>query len=110
MIVDSRIAFMGGINISYKNLAHHSDRFIHDLHFRLTGPAVGELLFVFLRDWYYVTRGKDPIVSSTFPPEPELCGDNKVRIVASGFGQLPEGRRLYCRLGISPYPEVRCVL
>ena len=91
LIVDSEIAFMGGINISHKNLAHRSDRFIHDLHFRLEGPAVGELLFVFLRDWFYAVKGKDPILQDFTPVPPVRKGDSIVRVAASGFGQLPEG-------------------
>ena len=91
LIIDSKIAFMGGLNISHKNLAHRSDRFIHDLHFRLEGPSTGDLLFVFLRDWYYVTKGKDHIFTDISPADPKRKGDHKVRIIASGFGQLPEG-------------------
>ena len=91
LVIDSKTAFMGGINISHKNLAHHSDRFIHDLHFRIEGPAVMELLTVFLRDWYYVTKGEDPCPAGFTPAMPEKKGENIVRIVASGIGQLPEG-------------------
>ena len=91
LITDSDIAFMGGINISRKNLAHRSDRFIHDLHFKVEGPAVMELLAVFLRDWYYVTKGKDPCFYNFAPQLPEWKGDTIMRVVASGFGQLPEG-------------------
>ena len=91
LVIDSETAFMGGINISHKNLAHRSDRFIHDLHFRIKGPAVAELLSVFLRDWYYVTKGKDRYLSRLIPEPPERKGESIVRIVASGIGQLPEG-------------------
>lgn len=91
LVIDSKTAFMGGINISHKNLAHRSDRFIHDLHFRIKGPAVAELLTVFLRDWYYVTKGKDSYLSELMPEQPEREGESIVRIIASGIGQLPEG-------------------
>ncbi len=91
LITDSDVAFMGGINISHKNLAHRSDRFIHDLHFKVEGPAVMELLAVFLRDWYYVTKGNDPCFHNFTPQLPEWKGDTIMRVVASGFGQLPEG-------------------
>ena len=91
LVIDAKTAFMGGINISHKNLAHRSDRFIHDLHFRIEGPAVAELLSVFLRDWYYVTNGNDSYLSGLMPEPPERKGESIVRIVASGIGQLPEG-------------------
>lgn len=91
LIVDSACAFMGGINISHDNLAHRSDRFIHDLHCCVIGPSVMELLAVFLRDWYYVTKGKDPVFSNFTPEMPVKSGDSIMRVVASGFGQLQEG-------------------
>ena len=91
LIVDSDLALMGGINISNKNLEHRSERFIHDLHCKVEGPAVMELLAVFLRDWYYVTKGNDPIFTGFVPAMPEWKGDHIIRVVASGFGQLPEG-------------------
>lgn len=91
LVVDSKTAFMGGINISQKNLAHRSDRFIHDLHFKVEGPAVMELLAAFLRDWYYVTKGRDPYFTGYAPELPEKKGNTIMRVVASGFGQLYEG-------------------
>ena len=91
LITDSTTAFMGGINISSKNLFHCSDRFIHDLHFKVEGPAVSELLAVFLRDWYYVTKGKDLCFQHFTPQVLKSRGDTIIRVAASGFGQLPEG-------------------
>lgn len=91
LVVDSSVAFMGGINISHKNLAHHSDRFIHDLHCKVEGPAVMELISVFLRDWYYVTKGNDPLLKNFSTELPKRKGNTILRVVASGFGQLSEG-------------------
>ena len=91
LIIDSETAFMGGLNISQKNLIHKSDKFIHDLHCKIEGPAVSELLLVFLRDWYYVTKGKDSVFTDFNPVNPKSLGKSEVRIVASGFGQLQEG-------------------
>ncbi len=50
LVVDGRVAFTGGMNI------HGAD--IHDLHFKLQGPIIGELQDVFLNLWYFATGWK----------------------------------------------------
>lgn len=51
LILDGRIAFTGGINFYDTYL-----RGTGDYHFRLTGPAVADFQYAFLRDWYYMTH------------------------------------------------------
>jgi len=90
LVVDGKVAFIGGINISQDNDARLGSRprHIHDLHCRIGGPAVGELQFSFLRDWHYVS-GEPPrelFREEHFPEHPEE-GGTVVRVVASGPGQ-----------------------
>jgi len=59
MVVDGEVAFMGGMNISDKNYAKAGNApEIHDIHFIVHGPVVGQIQDVFLRDWYFSTREK----------------------------------------------------
>ncbi|MBE9045966.1 cardiolipin synthase [Pleurocapsales cyanobacterium LEGE 10410] len=57
LIVDGKIAFMGGLNIGDEYLGKNS-RFglWRDTHLQLRGAAVQCLQSVFLGDWYWVTR------------------------------------------------------
>ena len=88
LIVDGKIAFLGGLNISADNFRFkRKNAAIHDLHCRLTGPAVGELQHVFLRDWCIASRctAVEAFRPEHFPP-PEECGNNILRVIASGHG------------------------
>lgn len=94
LVVDGRVAFLGGINISAANVPAKrlGDSAIHDLHCRIEGPAVGELELIFLRDWMYAANETpESIVSGFILPPPERKGDHTLRLVASGWGQCYEG-------------------
>jgi len=94
LVIDGKVAFVGGINISEENvpLAKTPKRkHIHDLHCRIAGPSVADFQFQFFKDWIFAT-GKaleDVAVAEDFPP-PEPAGDAIVRVVNSGPGQNPE--------------------
>jgi cardiolipin synthase len=53
LVVDGRIGFAGGINISARHMLtrNRPDR-CEDLHFRITGPVVSQLQQAFAEDWY----------------------------------------------------------
>lgn len=97
LVIDGRIAYSGGINISRENEQLDSvpaNRRIHDLHCRITGPAVSQFLLTFFYDWAYTTRRKlgEIAVPGDFP-EPAKCGDDTVRVLKSGPGQNFQGTR-----------------
>lgn len=56
MVVDGRIGFTGGINIRagclLKNDPPHA---VRDLHFRIRGPLVAQMLVPFVEDWSFTT-------------------------------------------------------
>lgn len=54
MIVDGRIGHIGGMNIC-RSYAAQKNEDIRDLHFRVTGPAVGQLNAIFEQDWRFAT-------------------------------------------------------
>jgi len=56
MVVDGQLAFMGGLNISHNNVLSAARRHrIRDVHFKVQGPVVSQLVEVFLADWYFAT-------------------------------------------------------
>ena len=69
-VIDSRIGFTGGINITdEENERVRSDAY-RDLHLRLEGDIVRSLQLVFAEDWVYATgrRGFLDEVAQTLPP------------------------------------------
>lgn len=81
LVIDDRLGFTGGMNISQKHVLHEQPRSpITDVHFILRGPIVGQLRETFLDDWLFAT--KEPI---TLPPiTPDPTGDCLCRAVIDG--------------------------
>jgi cardiolipin synthase len=52
LVADGRVAFTGGMNIDRRYWGAGASR---DLHFRLRGPVVGQLMDVFAEDWAFAT-------------------------------------------------------
>ena len=52
LVADGVVGFTGGINIHRRYWGEHP---FHDLHFRLRGPVVGQLMDVFAEDWRFAT-------------------------------------------------------
>lgn len=95
LVVDGKTAFIGGINISSNNITGIDStkyKYIHDLHCRIEGTAVGELQFSFLRDWCYATDFPPSRIftEENFPALDAVSGDSTVRIIDTGPGQNPE--------------------
>ncbi len=53
LVVDGRIAFIGGVNIGkeYSGKQYHGDDW-RDTHLRIEGPAVRDIQFFFIENWY----------------------------------------------------------
>ncbi len=90
LVVDGRLAFIGGINISADNDREKARRnkYIHDMHCRVAGPVVSGLQFAFLVDWHHVSGASESelLCEDNFPLLKEE-GDSVARVVASGPGQ-----------------------
>jgi cardiolipin synthase len=57
LVVDGRVGFTGGLNIRDGCwLAHRPRHPVRDLHFRLVGPVVAQLLEVFIEDWAFAAE------------------------------------------------------
>jgi cardiolipin synthase A/B len=56
LIIDGQVGFCGGMNISEGHWLGRKPRCpIHDLHFRIQGPVVAQMLAVFAEDWRFTT-------------------------------------------------------
>ncbi|WDK31720.1 cardiolipin synthase [Xanthomonas campestris] len=56
IVIDGRIAFTGGINVTDEENEQVCPDAFRDLHVRLQGHVVRSLQLVFLEDWLYATR------------------------------------------------------
>jgi cardiolipin synthase A/B len=96
LIVDGKTAFIGGVNISSENDQHiNKNKYIHDLHSKITGPVVGEFQYIFLRDWSLVTKISplEIFEVNNYFPSPIKCGNSLVRVNSSGPGQTYEASK-----------------
>lgn len=84
IVVDGRIAFTGGINISDKYL--RGDLALgnwHDMHLRIEGPSANHLDYVFAMDWYLVSQ---KAITALLPKEISVpdTSESLVQIVSGG--------------------------
>ncbi len=85
LIIDGVLAYTGGINFHDVYLPHNGLPGTIDYHFRLRGPAVLELQYTFLRDWYYMTdEPMEKLLDVAFFPPPVHAGELAVRLQNSG--------------------------
>ncbi|MBR2358538.1 MAG: cardiolipin synthase [Lentisphaeria bacterium] len=98
LVVDGKTAYVGGVNISADNVRFNHvppSRYIHDLHCRITGPAVAQLTMSFLTDYLYTARGsrRKNFLSDGDCTPAERTGDAVVRILPGGPGNVREATR-----------------
>lgn len=83
VVVDGKVAFIGGMNIGDEYLSRDSKMgFWRDTHLRLHGQCVHQLQMTFLNDWYFITREK--IEGDKYYPPADSVGTQLTQIVASG--------------------------
>lgn len=81
LIADNNIGFTGGINIG-ENFLNQDGKCWRDTHIMIKGPAVIQLQWLFLEDWYFAT-GEDLLSHSYFVPV-NSKGDYMAQVVPSG--------------------------
>ncbi|MCA0153415.1 cardiolipin synthase [Winogradskyella vincentii] len=83
LIIDGKIGYVGGINISNNYLNKRNKRFWRDAHLRIYGEAVHQLQILFFTTWDFVSNGELKVDESHFP---KLEIDSKIplQIAASG--------------------------
>ena len=84
VVIDGRVAYTGGINITDdENERLRSDAY-RDLHLRLEGDVVRALQLVFVEDWAYATQSRD-FISEVARAMPEAePGPRIAQVLTSG--------------------------
>ena len=83
LVLDGRIAFTGGMNISRANVIElNPPAPVRDLHFRVVGPVVAQLMEDFGRDWNFVTD--EELDGERWYPDLSPAGDAVSRVITSG--------------------------
>lgn len=83
MVVDGRTGFTGGMNIRKGHLVEGAPRgAIQDLHFRVEGPVVGQLMDVFAEDWAFSSG--EVLSGDAWFPDLEEVGDVAARGISAG--------------------------
>jgi cardiolipin synthase len=86
LIVDGRVAFIGGLNIAGENLAAAPPKTrVRDTHFRIVGDVVAQIADGFDDDWAFATGEEQPESRRPAPSAP--AGGEVARAVASGPDQ-----------------------
>lgn len=91
LIIDGRIAFTGGVNISdtYSSApsstrrpsSENPDEGWRDTHVRIEGPVVAEFQKLFLQTW--ARQKGEPLAARNYFPPPHRHGDEIVRVISS---------------------------
>lgn len=87
IVIDGRISFVGGINVSDKyNNAHTGNKlFWRDTHLKIEGDATAILQHLFIGDWNYCSNEKLTVNENYFPKPEIILGQTKnIQIVSSG--------------------------
>ncbi len=83
LVVDGRIAFLGGMNIGAENYRRAKlKRRVRDVHFRIEGPVVRQVMDVFVRDWSFTTD--ETLSAACWWPDMDRAGPVFARGVRSG--------------------------
>ncbi|GAA4271962.1 cardiolipin synthase [Aquimarina gracilis] len=84
IVIDGKVGFTGGVNISDKYIKPESELGIwDDTHVLLRGPVVDNLHRVFIKDYYFASN-KELLLKDEYLPDIEKQGDIPVQIVAGG--------------------------
>ncbi|MDQ3364691.1 MAG: cardiolipin synthase [Myxococcota bacterium] len=83
LVVDGTIGFTGGMNIRHECVLSETPRHpTRDLHFRVEGPVVTQLMDVFAEDWTFATR--EVLAGERWFPALPPIGDAFARAISDG--------------------------
>jgi cardiolipin synthase len=100
LVVDGRVGFTGGVGIADEWSGHaQDDRHWRDAHFRLEGPAVGEMQAAFMDNWLK-TEG-EVLHGEDYFPELAPSGAALAQVFVSSAGGGSESARLMYLLSIA---------
>jgi cardiolipin synthase len=55
LCIDGEVAYIGGMNLSKRNIVAATNNPIDDVHFKVTGPVIDQISQVFTEDWFFAT-------------------------------------------------------
>ena len=84
LVVDGKLAFMGGINIADRYIDGGKFGYWADTHLKIEGEAIRSLQTIFLVDWYFVSGEILIRRHQKYFPELPVTGKTLVQVVASG--------------------------
>ena len=85
LVVDGAVGFTGGMNFYDVYRERDQTPPTHDYHFRVEGPAVLELQYSFLCDWYYMTdEAPEKLLAPAYFPPTAAAGQTPVRLLNNG--------------------------
>jgi cardiolipin synthase len=83
LVVDGSVGFSGGLNIGVENLRRSPVGFpVTDVHFRLKGPVVAQLMLTFAEDWKFTTG--EVLTGELWLPHIAPSGSVAARGISSG--------------------------
>jgi cardiolipin synthase len=83
LIVDGALGFTGGLNIGAENMQSTKPRHpVKDVHFRIEGPVVAQLMETFAEDWRFTTG--EALAGDEWWPDDEATGPVLARGISSG--------------------------
>ena len=83
IVIDGKIGYVGGINISDNYVNANNDRYWRDTHIRLVGEAVKPLQILFFTTWDFV-NGSTLEISKAYFPKHNCKANVPLQIAASG--------------------------
>jgi cardiolipin synthase len=109
MVVDGRIAFTGGMNIWDRCvLALQHPAAVRDVHFRVEGPLVGQVMEAFAEDWLFSTR--EVLDGPAWFPSLTHAGSTTARVITDGpDGDLEVTRTVLLGAIATAHQSVRIV-
>ena len=106
LVVDGRIAFLGGVNISSvysgssvigaSHAPHNSELPWRDTHLQIEGPVVADLQKLFIQTWN--KQDGEGLIALNYFPGIEQRGDAIVRAIGSSWLVFHAGRAFYHEL------------
>lgn len=84
VIIDGKIGFTGGFNVSDKYINPISDLGVwQDLHLRLQGPVVNSLQRIFVKDYHFAGK-EELLLQEKYFPQIESTGSTVAQVISSG--------------------------
>jgi cardiolipin synthase len=83
-VIDGRIAYTGGMNITDAQDERFGDAAYRDLHLRIEGAAVRVLQLVFAEDWVYAGGDRDCLAAIERETPPATPGPIAAQVLVSG--------------------------